>query len=303
MHLGTLKVAAFLAVIATTSLAQEPRSGAIFEEANRRQAAQEQARRTSAQPGMKHVKLPPSGASSGSQVKKSSAALGSPNVSPPAAQMQMVDQPQPAPPPAPLRPSQMPALAPRISYQAGYLTVVAENSTFADVINSIRNATNIPIETTGGPTGDRIAVQIGPAPVKDVLLALMEGSRFDFVIVGSETDPNGVSRVLLTPKIAGGSSQPVPQQQRAAAPMQPGIEIQTEDDDSNEGFATPVAPAQKVIPPDQQGQTAQPVNPAQPKTPEQLMEELKRLEQQRQMQQNVTPGQPVQQRPTRPIRP
>jgi len=43
----------------------------------------------------------------------------------------------------PLRPSQMPAVAPRISYVDGKLTVVAENSTLGDVLNSIHNATGM----------------------------------------------------------------------------------------------------------------------------------------------------------------
>lgn len=221
---------------------------------------------------------------------------------------QAVDQPALPPKPMPLRPSQMPAVAPRISYQAGQLTVVAENSTFADVISSIRNATQIPIETVGGPSSERIAVQIGPAPVKQVLLALMEGSNYDFYLLGSETDPNAVSRVVLTPRMAGAMPQPSPQPQPQNFPRQQSMEIQNDDGDDNEGFATPVPPAQRVIPPDQQApavvapSSINPNNPNQPKTPEQLMEELKRLEQQRQQQQNVNPGQPVPTRPTRPGR-
>src|SRR3954447_15200876 len=43
-----------------------------------------------------------------------------------------------APPPAPLRPAQMSAIAPRVSFQNGLLTVFAENSNFSEVLNAIR---------------------------------------------------------------------------------------------------------------------------------------------------------------------
>src|SRR5262245_41491230 len=44
-----------------------------------------------------------------------------------------VPQPTPEQPVIPLRPSQLPAVPPRVSFQNGMLTVVAENSTLADI--------------------------------------------------------------------------------------------------------------------------------------------------------------------------
>lgn len=325
MGFGVRKSIVFLALAVSVAAAQSPRTGGIFDEANKAQASQP-SRRQADSSSMQHVKMPTAASqqatAEAAQQKKASAAKPEPaqQTELPKAQK---DFPQdwvmnPAPKPDPLRPSQMPAVAPRVSYQMGQLTVVAENSTFADVISSIRSATNIPIEATGGPSSDRVAVQIGPAPVKQVLLSLVEGSKYDYVIVGSETDPNAVVRVLLTPKAAGSPQQPQPQPQRASNPNQEPMQVQTEDDDSNEGFATPV---QQNVPnqaqPAQVAPTSVPgqANPAQPKSPEQLMEELKRLEEQRrqqQLQQTLhppNPGSPTpqvplqQQRPTRPTRP
>ncbi|HUS19636.1 MAG TPA: hypothetical protein VMZ25_08290 [Terriglobales bacterium] len=192
-------------------------------------------------------------------------------------------------PPVPLRPSQMPAVAPRVSFQNGMLTIVAENSTMADIITQVRAATGIKIETIGGPSGDRVAARIGPAPVRDVLLSLLQGSQYDFIILGVEGQPNAVERVVLTQKLGGGAlasttpSRP-PVSGNAVYQAQP---QEISDDDGNEGFAPPPpAPANAGQP------TA--IDPNAPaKTPEQLLEELRRMEEQR----NNPQG-----RPTRPPR-
>lgn len=198
----------------------------------------------------------------------------------------MEPEPQAAKPAVPLRPSQMPAVPPRVSYQDGQLTIVAENSTMADIIAQIRAATGIKIETMGGPSGDRVAARIGPAPVRDVILSLVQGSQYDFIILGVLGQPDAVERVILTPKVAGGTG-PAPPPARASRPFNTAYEappVETPTDDGNEGFATP-AP-----------QPAQP-NPNDPnapaKTPEQLLEELRRMEEQR----NHPQGRP--QRPPR----
>ncbi len=202
-----------------------------------------------------------------------------------------------------LRPEQMPAVAPRVSYSNGQLTVVAENSSLADIISAIRTTTGVKIETLGGATGERVAARIGPAPVRDVLVSLLDGSRFDYIILGSATQPNLVEHVILTQKTGGANNAspvvvasnppPVPQQ------ISPD-NIGEGDEDGSEGFAEPAPnlapaqpPAQPAQPPIQQqngfgqplGIAQQQPTPAQDqqnvKTPEQLMDELRRMEQER----------------------
>src|SRR5437899_2610832 len=72
------------------------------------------------------------------------------NNAPTTAPVPATTQPQvqvPAYVPPPLRPAQMAAVAPRISYQNGQLTVVAENANLSDILNGIRVATGVKIET------------------------------------------------------------------------------------------------------------------------------------------------------------
>ncbi len=182
-------------------------------------------------------------------------------------------------------PEKVPASAPRISFSNNELTVVAQNSSLGEVLNAIRAATGMKID---GPSGsaDRVSAKIGPAPVRDVLLSLLEGSRYDFAILGSATDPTVVEKLVLSARTAGGETN------YAAAPQQPQptepSESATSDDDDNPGFAQPAAaPAQPV------------------KTPEQLLEDLKKLEADRaqQQQNNTAPANPNAPRPSRPERP
>ncbi len=195
----------------------------------------------------------------------------------------------PARPAVPLRPSQMPAVPPRVSLENGVLTIVAENSTMADILTQLRAATGIKIETVGGPSGERVAARIGPAPVRDVILSLVQGSGYDFIILGVEGQPDAVERVILTPKTAAGAVT-------ASAPQRssPGYNAvyqapqpEPTDDDGNEGFA----PAPMPQPNPSEQNAAPGSGPA--KTPEQLLEELRRMEEQR----NNPQGRP--QRPPR----
>src|SRR5262249_39519942 len=53
---------------------------------------------------------------------------------------------------------------------------------------------------------ERVATRIGPGPVRDVLATLLNGTAFNYVMVGSASNPEGLSTLLLTPKPAGGAS-------------------------------------------------------------------------------------------------
>lgn len=205
-----------------------------------------------------------------------------------------VKEAAPVRPAVPLRPSQMPAVPPSVSLDNGALTIVAENSTMADILTQLRAATGIKIETIGGPSGERVAARIGPAPVRDVILSLVQGSGYDFIILGVEGQPDAVERLILTPKTSGGVVT-------ASAPQRPNSSFnavyqapqpEPTDDDGNEGFApAPVATPNQPVPVDPASDPNNPHNPG-AKTPEQLLEELRRMEELRNNPQGRPPRPP-----------
>jgi hypothetical protein len=196
----------------------------------------------------------------------------------------------------------LPASPPRVSFQNGQLTVIAENSSLVDTLNAIRAATGIKIEGAGGG-GDRIMAKIGPAPVRDVLLSLLEGSRYDFAILGAEADAQKIDRLVLSPRMASGSTPATPVPTQPAQDDAGNAQPPASDDDDNEGFAEPAKPMPGA-PPAAPGAST---TPGQVKTPEQLLEDLRKLEadraQQQQQAQPAPPADPNVVRPPRPERP
>jgi hypothetical protein len=173
----------------------------------------------------------------------------------------------------------------KVSYQNGLLSVESTNARLLDILNAVRAKTGIQFE--GLPSGqerDRVAGKFGPAPADQVLTSLLQGSHFDYVIMGTPDNPSQVQRVILTPNGGSGavaaSSGPQPAQQAQ------GDDEDDSSDDSAESTEQPQGAQQ------QPAQGAQAPNRG-PKSAEQLLNELKRMQQQaQQSQQQQQQGQP-----------
>src|SRR5262249_11474592 len=112
----------------------------------------------------------------------------------------------PVAPPPPPTPENMPAQAPQVNYAAGMLTIVAQNSTLGDILNAVKSRTGATVDAPG-PLSERVATRLGPAPPRQVLADLLKGSHFDYVLLGSDSDPMAVRSIILT-RSSGGSSGP-----------------------------------------------------------------------------------------------
>jgi hypothetical protein len=230
---------------------------------------------------------------------------------------QVQAQAQPRQPPPPPTPAQLPPTAPRVSMHDGMLTIEANNSTLADVLAGVRRETKAAIDLPPGASGERVVASLGPGTPQSVLTALLNGSRFDYIILGSEDQPDAVQRVILRAKsgpepgasaVAANGNQP-----NGGNRVQP---AQPEQQDQDEGIPTEEAPddsnntqqPQQEIDneqSEQQQQNQQQVqqqnqqNQQQPgvKTPEQLLEELRQMQQQQQQNQQQQQQQPQQPAP------
>lgn len=214
-------------------------------------------------------------------------------------------QEQPAPPPlpaytpAPLQPlplDQVPAVAPRVNYAGGELTIVAHNSTLGDVLKAVRQQTGAELDIPPNAS-ERVVADLGPGPARDVIAQLLNGTHFNYVMVGSATDPTAVQSIVLTAK-SGGAETTTSAANRPGTPQRPasvGVaatpladQAQAMDNDSADEADT--TEDQAADQNDQQNQ--QNPNQQTPKTPEQLLQELQRQQQQQQQQQKGEPGQP-----------
>ncbi|HET7209408.1 MAG TPA: hypothetical protein VFI95_22725 [Terriglobales bacterium] len=236
--------------------------------------------------------------------------------------------PAPTPPPPPPTPEQMPSQAPTVTYHNGQLSIVAPNSTLTDILQAVKSKTGAAIDIPPG-ANERVMSRFGPGPARDVLASLLNGSHFNYVMIGSDKSPDSVAQVILTPRTGGpdvgpvnqpnqpmqGMGQPYPgqpfqpqvyqqqpqvmyQQPQAQAqvpPEEPQPESEEDDSSAQDNGTDPGAPEQ-IDQGQVDGQQQQQV-----KTPEQLLQELQRqqqiMQQQQQQQQQQQGQQPPQPQP------
>lgn len=191
--------------------------------------------------------------------------------------------------------SLLPLRPPRVSYSNGMLGIVAENSTLADVLNAVRQKTGASIEAPPSAANERVVISIGPAPANSVLTTLLNGSRFDYIIMGSEPSSAAPLRMILREKQATpqGPNQGNTQAFAQTPPAVPAEAPQPEEEyvpeaeipDEVQPEAQPESEPSAAGQPNQQQPGQQQPGQQQVKTPEQLLEELKQMQQQQQQQQ------------------
>src|SRR5271169_1665866 len=141
-------------------------------------------------------------------------------------------KPAPAPlPPLPSGPTgplqhqvPLPEIAPvppQVTYQDAQLTIVAPNSTLGDILRAVRKQTGAEIEIPAAP--ERVVTHLGPGPARAVMAELLNGSRFNYVLLGSATDSAMLTRVVLVAKSGPDLNPNTPNTPMMAEQQQPGI--------------------------------------------------------------------------------
>ncbi|HEY3974428.1 MAG TPA: hypothetical protein VGM18_15605 [Candidatus Sulfotelmatobacter sp.] len=212
----------------------------------------------------------------------------------------------PPPPPLPSGPTgplqnQVPLdkiapVAPQVSYQDSKLTIVAPNSTLADILRAVRKQTGADIEIPSAP--ERVVTHLGPGPAREVVAELLNGSRFNYVLLGSPENEGLLTRVVLVAKTGSDVVPPAgpslaEQQQLGVVPASPVSGQQEPGPEANEAEATEDNNAdQEADQAAQEAEQAQPPATDQPgvKTPQEMLQEMQ--QRQLQLQQNQPPGQP-----------
>jgi hypothetical protein len=90
-----------------------------------------------------------------------------------------------------------------VSFQNGQLRVWAEKATLAEVLNEIHRQTGADIGIPSGAEQDQVVANYGPGPAEQVIAALLNGSRFNFVTVGAPDNPAKLGSVILMPRTGG----------------------------------------------------------------------------------------------------
>jgi hypothetical protein len=185
----------------------------------------------------------------------------------------------------------IPAIAPQVSYEDGLLTIVAPNSTLGDILRGVRKHTSADIEIP--PTAsERVVTRLGPGPAREVLSELLNGSRFNYILLGSPEDANALVRVVLVAKVVeppAGTAAP------GAAPN-PAVTNAPSEAAAEEPPDEPVEEQvdQGAVEAEQAAGQQQPDQPP-VKTPQQMLQEMQQRQlQMQQQQQSGQAGQGVQ---------
>ena len=223
--------------------------------------------------------------------------------------------PMPSGPLRQLPMDQIPATPAKVSFEGGLLTIAAQNSTLNEILHDVRRLTGASIDIPpGSGANERVVTHLGPGAPRDVLAGLLNGTSFNYVMMGSSTDPAAVVSVILTakpsaageaqgqnagnvyqnnPVVAGmpqgrfGQAQPFsnvvqpqPAGDQAAADADDSKDDDSSDDNSDDQTQPQAAPppGNTLNPADQQAQDPNQPN-AGPKTPEQILEMLRRPQQ------------------------
>ena len=205
-----------------------------------------------------------------------------------------VKKQQPPPPPLPSGPQgpvpqvpldAIPAVAPEVSYQNGLLTIIAPNSTLGDILRSVRKHTAADIEVPA-TASERVVTRLGPGPAREVMAELLNGSRFNYILLASPEDANALVRVVLVAKTGPDTPNADPANKNAAPAQVANSAADAADADTTDD-ATEDTPDQGTADGEQPAVAA----PDQPgvKTPQQLLQEMQ--QRQLQMQQQQQPGQ------------
>jgi hypothetical protein len=185
----------------------------------------------------------------------------------PAPAAQPAAPPQAAPPqpaasqPAGVAPSllQQPAKDAQIVFGNGILTIHADNSSLAAILQQVAGTSGMKVEGLGGD--ERVFGSFGPGAPRDVLADLLAGTAYNQVLLGDLS--NGAPReLILTPARSGVAPVPSPAPQANA----------NADDTEPEAVETPPPPPPQEPP---AGSTQQP--PPGVRTPQQLFEQLQQM--------------------------
>jgi len=141
----------------------------------------------------------------------------------------IAEAPAEAAPDAPAEPTPAPEPAKKvtIAFQDGLMSITtADKASLAEVLNEIHAQTGADIAIPAEAEQDLVAVSLGPAAPRDVVAKLLDGSPYNYIILGADNDINKLEKVVLSPKGAPGSSmdsQPLSPQPVPVASMDPPV--------------------------------------------------------------------------------
>lgn len=90
-----------------------------------------------------------------------------------------------------------------VTFRDGLLGIRANKVTLSEVLFAVQQRTGAQVAIAAGAEQEQVVADIAPAPAPEVLARLLNGSRFNFLILSGANDPQRLDRVILTPRPEG----------------------------------------------------------------------------------------------------
>jgi hypothetical protein len=148
-----------------------------------------------------------------------------------------------------------------VNYAQGQLTVVSQSASLGTVLKLISAKTGAVIDLAPELQNEPVIAQIGPSGVREVMTALLDSPKIDYIIMGSGNESGGMERILVRTRHSFGRTAIAMSQPAQPAPAE-AAEFK---------FNTNGAPAVGVA------------KPQTPLTQEQLMENWKKVREEKKL--------------------
>jgi hypothetical protein len=129
-----------------------------------------------------------------------------------------------------------------IEIRDGLLRIIAEHVSLRDVLKAISASTGAEVQFPVGALEEQVFVHLGLGTPQEVVRELLKGSHFNYVILSSNSDPDGITRLILTrtATASNGSSSIAPTTlSNGGAPGLYGEGFGTDADNASAGQLTP----------------------------------------------------------------
>jgi hypothetical protein len=130
-----------------------------------------------------------------------------------------------------------------VTFHDGMLAIRSDKATLSDVLHAVQQYTGAEVSISAGAEQEKVVANIGPAPAPEVLSQLLNGSKFNFLILNAANDPLRLDRIILTPRpehVATTNQPPVSQ-------VMP-IDVEDDSQPQPPPPAPPFRPAREVPP-------------------------------------------------------
>jgi len=144
-----------------------------------------------------------------------------------------------------------------VTYRNGLLGIRANKATLSEVLYAVQQRTGADVSIAAGAEQEKVVADIEPAPAPEVLARLLNGSKFNFLILSAVDNPQRLDRVILSVRPDG-----------AFMPLAP-VQMQNDEPEDHEPSTMNLQPGNRAPAPTQGPQPPDAKGPADENTPDQ----------------------------------